>query len=74
MGIIIKETIKSSIISYIGVLIGFLNVGYLYDEILTKGEIGYIGITIAISEIFSNIFFKINVFININKSSLIIYI
>lgn len=56
MGIIIKETIKSSVISYIGVLIGFVNVGYLYDEILTKGEIGYIGITIAVSEIFSSIF------------------
>ena len=40
MGIIFRQSFKSSIYSYIGALIGFLNVGFLMTRFLTPAEIG----------------------------------
>ena len=42
MGIIGRQTIKSSIYSYSGVLVGFVTVGILMPHYLTKTEIGVI--------------------------------
>lgn len=40
MGIIQRQTIKSSIYIYLGVLIGFINVSVLYPKFLTTSQIG----------------------------------
>jgi hypothetical protein len=40
MGVIIKESIKSSIFSYIGVIIGYVNVLWLYPYFLAADQIG----------------------------------
>jgi len=40
MGVIKKEGIKQSIVSYIGVLIGIVNVVYFYPKFLTEEELG----------------------------------
>ena len=40
MGIIQRQTIKSSIYIYLGVLIGFVNVSVLYPKFLTTSQIG----------------------------------
>lgn len=42
MGIIIRQSIKSSLVSYVGVIIGFVNVLILYPSILNQGQIGII--------------------------------
>ena len=46
MGIIIKNTIKSSIANYIGVVLGIISVLYLQTWILSPGEIGKIQLII----------------------------
>lgn len=40
MGVIFRQSFKSSVYSYIGVLIGFITVGYLMPRYLTQDEIG----------------------------------
>lgn len=42
MGVIFRQTLKSSIYSYAGVVIGFLTVGLLMPKFLTPDEIGVI--------------------------------
>jgi len=44
MGIIRQQTIKSSIYSYLGVLIGFLSVNILQPHALTTTQVGLLGI------------------------------
>ncbi len=56
MGIIIKESIKSSVISYVGVVIGFINVGLLQPHLLSPDHIGYLSIIVTLSELISQIF------------------
>jgi O-antigen/teichoic acid export membrane protein len=55
MGIIIKQTIKGSIWSYLGTLIGFVTTSYLFPEYLTTEVVGLFGVLIAISSITSQI-------------------
>lgn len=40
MGVVIKQSIRSSIIAYIGVLIGYINVLWLYPYFLTTEQVG----------------------------------
>ena len=47
MGIIIKQSIKGSIWSYIGVAIGFVTTSYLYTEYLTPEIVGLLGLLAA---------------------------
>ena len=47
MGIIIRESLKSSIINYVGVLIGTVNVLFLYNKLLTTEEYGLYAILIS---------------------------
>lgn len=47
MGIIIRESLKSSIINYVGVVIGTVNVLFLYNKLLTTEEYGLYAILIS---------------------------
>lgn len=49
MGIIIKQSIKGTIWSYIGVPLGFVTTAYLYTEYLTPEVVGLFGLLMAIS-------------------------
>ncbi len=51
MGIIIRQSIKGSIWSYIGVPLGFVTTAYLYPEYLTTEVVGLFGLLISISVI-----------------------
>jgi len=53
LGIIQKQTIKGTIYSYIGTLIGFINIGILSPVILSSAQIGLINLLVAISLIFA---------------------
>jgi O-antigen/teichoic acid export membrane protein len=53
MGIIIRQTIKSSIYSYGGALIGFVNVALLMPHIFTTAEIGLTSLLLSVSIIFA---------------------
>ena len=53
MGIIAKQTIKGSVFSYLGVVLGGINVAILYPRILSEDQIGLINILIALSAIFA---------------------
>jgi len=41
MGIIIRQSIKSSVVTYVGVLIGVLNVLFLFNKFLTTEQLGF---------------------------------
>ena len=49
MGIIQKQTIRGSIITYVGVIIGFLTVGYLLPNYITTEQIGVLNLLVAYS-------------------------
>lgn len=49
MGIIGKQTLKASIFSYLGVVLGFITVGILWPRLLEPEQIGLINFLIAVS-------------------------
>lgn len=51
MGIIVRQTLKSSVYSYIGAILGFINVGLLMPLLLQTNQIGLINVLVAISSI-----------------------
>ncbi len=53
MGIIQRQTIKGSIYSYLGVIVGFLATGIIMPNILLEEEIGLVSILVAISAIYA---------------------
>ena len=53
MGIIIKQSIKGSIWSYLGVAIGFVTTAYLYSEYLTTEIVGLLGLLLSYSILFA---------------------
>ena len=53
MGIIIKQSIKGSIWSYLGVGIGFITTGYLFPKYLTPDVVGLFGLLMAWSTLFA---------------------
>ncbi len=55
MGIIAKQSIKGSIYSYLGSVIGFINVGLLMPTFFSKEQVGLVNLLIAISVIISQI-------------------
>ncbi len=55
MGIVAKQTIRGSVWSYFGVIIGFVTTTYLYTKYLTPDIVGLFGLILAISTITSNI-------------------
>ena len=52
MGIVIKQTIKGTIWSYIGVIIGFVTTGLLHPNFLTPEQIGLLGLLLSYSQLF----------------------
>jgi O-antigen/teichoic acid export membrane protein len=55
MGIIQKQTLKGSVYSYIGVLIGFLNMAILSPKIFSAEQIGLTQVMLAITTILSQV-------------------
>ncbi len=53
MGIIQRQTIKSSIYIYLGVLIGFVNSTILYPNYLTTAQIGVLGLLVSWGSLFA---------------------
>ncbi|HRW22751.1 MAG TPA: hypothetical protein P5509_12335, partial [Bacteroidales bacterium] len=49
MGIIIRQTIKGSIYSYLGAILGFINVALLMPTIFTTEQIGLTSLLISVS-------------------------
>ncbi|MCF6356314.1 MAG: oligosaccharide flippase family protein [Draconibacterium sp.] len=47
MGIIIKQSIRGSIWSYLGVVIGFVTTAYLYPKFLSTNTVGLFGLLLA---------------------------
>ena len=56
MGIIIKQSIKGSLWSYLGVIIGFVTTSYLYTEYLTTEVVGLLGLLAAYAALTGSIF------------------
>ena len=54
MGIIKKQAIQSAVFLYIGVLIGFVTVGILAPNFLTKSQIGALGLLTSYSGLFTS--------------------
>ena len=55
MGIILKQSIKGSIWSYAGVVIGFITTAYLYPNFLSTEMVGLFGLLLSYSVIFAQI-------------------
>ena len=55
MGIIQKQTLKGSVYSYIGVVIGFINMGILFPRIFSAEEIGLTQVMLSIATILSQV-------------------
>ena len=55
MGIIIKQSIRGTFWSYLGVVIGFVTTTYLYTHYLNTEIVGLFGLLLAISTITSNL-------------------
>ena len=53
MGIIIKQSIKGSIWSYLGVAVGFITTAYLFPKYLTPDVVGLFGLLLAWSTLFA---------------------
>ncbi len=53
MGIIQKQTLKGTIYSYLGVVVGFLTAGLLFPNILSTDEIGLINLLVSFSVLFA---------------------
>ncbi|WP_163716143.1 lipopolysaccharide biosynthesis protein [Mangrovibacterium lignilyticum] len=56
MGIIIKQSIKGSIWSYLGVIIGFVTTTYLYSQYLSTEVVGLFGLLAAYSALTGQLF------------------
>ena len=52
MGIILKQTVRSSVFSYIGIVVGFITAGLLLPQVQTSTEIGLTRTLMAYSAIF----------------------
>ncbi len=55
MGIIERQSLKGTIFTYIGVVIGFINTGLIFPKILLTEQIGLLSILISYSLVFSQI-------------------
>ena len=53
MGIIIRKSTKTLIITYIGLALGYINTLILYPYVLTETEIGLIRLLISVSFLFA---------------------
>lgn len=54
MGIIIRQSIKGGIWSYLGLIVGYVNVGVIMPNFFRPDQIGLVQLFLALSTIFSN--------------------
>ena len=54
MGIIIKQSLKGSIWSYLGLIVGYINVGVIMPTFFMTDQIGLVQLFVAITTIFTN--------------------
>lgn len=55
MGVIQRETVKVTIISYIGIVLGYVNKAVLFVLLLTPEEIGLANLILSLGVLFSNL-------------------
>jgi hypothetical protein len=55
MGIIKRQTISGTIITYAGVIIGFITSALIFPEYLTTEQIGLLGVFLSYSYIFAQL-------------------
>lgn len=55
MGLIQKDAFRTTVISYLGILIGYLNKGVLFLIILSTAQIGLINLIISIGTLFAQL-------------------
>lgn len=55
MGIVQKDAFRTTVISYIGVLLGYINKGLLFIIILTQAQIGLISLMVTVGTLFAQI-------------------
>lgn len=53
MGIIAKQTLRGSVLTYVGIGFGFLTAGYLFPNYLSKEEIGVLNLLLKLALFFS---------------------
>ena len=56
MGVIVKQSIKGSVYSYIGAAIGFVNTALLFPQFFSPSQIGLVFLLISIGYIFAQFF------------------
>jgi O-antigen/teichoic acid export membrane protein len=54
MGIIIKQSLKGSIWSYLGLVVGYINVGIIMPNFFRTDQVGLIQLFVALAAIFTN--------------------
>jgi len=55
MGIVQKDAFRTAVISYLGVLLGYINKGFLFIIILTQDQIGLVSLMITVGTLFAQI-------------------
>lgn len=55
MGIVQKDAFRTTIISYVGILLGYINKGLLFILILTEEQIGLISLLITVGTLFAQL-------------------
>ena len=53
MGIIVKQTIKSSIFAYIGIVLGFTTTAFLMPKALNQAQVGLVRLLVSIMVVLS---------------------
>jgi len=53
MGIIIRQSVKSAVWSYLGIVIGYINVGIIMPQFFSTAEIGLVNLFASVSLIFA---------------------
>lgn len=55
MGIVQKDAFRTTVISYVGILLGYINKGLLFIIILTSEQIGLISLLITVGTVFAQL-------------------
>ena len=55
MGIVQKDALRTTVISYLGLVLGYLNKGVLFIWFLTTEEIGLVNLLVAVGLLFGNL-------------------
>jgi len=50
-----KDTLRTTVMTYIGIVLGYINRGFLFLIILTEEQIGIVGLLLTVGTLFANI-------------------